>query len=142
MEDVERALESLVAARGLPGVLAASWDAFDVLVAGCQHGERASGAGDMFAPYAFAATAAAEGRVVISTAPSLPSGYPAAASGAEFAEADQEGLAMALAGLARVLHVRLGAAATEATAEADRAACAGGVAQAAMVHGMLAPGDE
>jgi hypothetical protein len=148
MRDVERALESLATASGLSGVLAASWDAFDVLVAGCQHGERASGAGDMFAPYAFAATAAAEGRAVIMTAPSIPSGYPATTSDTRFAGTELASLAIALAGLARALHERLAsaadeaAAAAQAVAEADRLACTAGAVQAALVHGLLARGED
>jgi hypothetical protein len=143
MGDVERARQALTAAVGLPCVLAASWDAFDVLAAGCQHGERTSGAGDMFAPYAFAATAAAEGRAAITTAPSLPSAYPVATGDAEFFEANQEDLAVTLAGLARALHDRLAAAAAdEAVAEADRTACADGAFQAALVQGLLAPGEQ
>lgn len=142
MGDVERVLESLTAAVGLSAVLAASWDAFDVLAAGCQHGERASGAGDMFAPYAFAATAAAEGRAAITTALSLPPGYPVATSEADFFETHQEDLAVTLAGLARELHDRLAAVAAEAVAQADRTACADGAFQATLVQGLLAPGEE
>lgn len=142
MGEVERALESLAAASGLPGVLAASLDAFDVLVAGCLHGERSSGAGDMFASYAIAATAAAEGRAMITNASSLPSGHATATSTADFAESDQASLAIALAGLGGALHDRLAAAAEEAVAEADRAACATGAVQAALVHGLLARGEE
>lgn len=142
MGDAEQALESLTAAVGLPCVLAASWNAFAVLVAGCHHGERTSGTDDMFAPYAFAATAAAEGRAAISTAPSLPSGYPAATSDAEFFPTDQDDLAAALADLARALRDCLVAVADEAVTEADRAACADGAIQAALVQGLLAPGEE
>jgi hypothetical protein len=142
MRDVERALESLAATSELPGVLTASWDAFNVLVAGCQHGERVSGASDMFVPFAFAATAAAEGRAVLMTAPSLPTERATTTSSAGFAEAEQEDLARALAQLARALHDRLAAATGQAVAEADRAACVGGAIEAALVRGLLARGEE
>jgi hypothetical protein len=96
----------------------------------------------MFAPFAFAATAAAEGRAVIMTAPSLPTERATATSGAGFAGAEQEDLARALVQLARALHDRLAATAGQAVAEADRAACVGGAIEAALVRGLLARGEE
>lgn len=127
--------QRLEQAAGLAEVLDASWAAFDLIVAVCER--RQPGSGELFPALAFAAAAAAEGRTILASAPSLPSG-PVPAVHCDEDEPDIGAVADGLAGLAETLHDRLSRACAEAEVEPDVAACAQAAYQAAHVHKLLA----
>ena len=136
MGEIDRRLRCLEEAGGLAAALAASWDAFDLLTAICQ--QSGHGAHELFAAYAFAAPAAAQGRTIVRAAPSLPAGHGAMTGAGECVPDDLDELADSLAGLARVLHGCLASAAREAPDPVDGAACADAAIQAALVWELLA----
>jgi hypothetical protein len=105
-------------AADLAELLGAAWDAFSVLLAGCQDAEDRSA--ELFAAFAFAAAAAVQGRLIIDSAPSLPAGLRVVTSGVAAVNADPEQIADDLAGLAEALSVRLSAAARAAGDGGDR----------------------
>jgi hypothetical protein len=137
MPEIENTQARLEAASDLPGLLAVAWDAFSLLLAACQDSEDQSA--ELFAAFAFAAAAAAEGRLVIAGAPSLPPDAGQTASSGVSGEPDPDKLADALAGLAERLGERLLSAAREAADPSDRDACQDAAAQAARVCEILAP---
>jgi hypothetical protein len=137
MPEIENTQARLEAASDLPGLLAVAWDAFSLLLAACQDSEDRSA--ELFAAFAFAAAAAAEGRLVIAGAPSLPAELGQGASGGVSGEPDLDKLADALAGLADRLGERLSSAARESADPGDRDACEDAAAQAARVCEILAP---
>lgn len=139
MREADELRQALEDASGLAGVLGASWDAFDLIVTGCQHGER--GSRELFAAFAFAGAAAATGRRLVTAAPSLPAGHGRATSPARPVADDQEQLADTLASLARALHERLVAAYRQAGDPADQDACADAAVHAVLVRELLARGD-
>jgi hypothetical protein len=133
MGQIDTVRRQLEAADGLARVLDASWMAFEVLAAGCQQCQ--DGPRELFAAFAFAAAAAAEGMIVLAAAPSLPPGPPGQACELP---ADAGDAADALAGLARVLHQRLATAAGQAGDSPDAVPCAEAGLQAAAVYRLLA----
>ena len=136
MTETDETLTRLDAAGGLPEVLAVAWDAFSVLQAGCRDGLGRSA--ELFAAFAFAAAAAAEGRLLLDSAPSLPAGQGAVTGAVPAVDADPGRLADDLAGLARALGARLGAAARDAGDGGDRDACGEAAVKAARVGELLA----
>jgi hypothetical protein len=135
MSEIDAIRERLEAVGELPELLAAAWDAFGVLVAACQDGEDRSA--ELFAAFAFAAAAAAEGRLIIASAPSRPAGPGERPGNGTCGEADLEKFADSLAGLARRLAERLSSAACQAPDPGDRDACELAAAEAARVGEML-----
>ncbi|HET9895163.1 MAG TPA: hypothetical protein VFQ44_09530 [Streptosporangiaceae bacterium] len=136
MTDLGRVRAALQSADGVGGVLDASWDAFDLLVTECQRDhDQPPG---YLAWYAFAAVAAAQGRTVVSGAPSLPvtrrMPLPARTPGLPSASPEMAGT---LAGLAGLLDERLTDAAGLAGDDRDQAACAHAALQAAVVCKLL-----
>jgi hypothetical protein len=121
----------------LAGLLAAGRDAFGLLLDACRDGQDRPGG--LFAAFAFASAAAAQGRLVLASAPSLPAGQAAQASHDECVSGDLETVADGLAGLAQVLGGCLSAAARQAGNPGDREACEDAAVQAARVAGLLAP---
>jgi len=138
MREIDGMRRRLEATDGIAPVLAASWDAFSLIAEACHACER--GSRELFAAFAFAATAAAEGRTIVAGAPSLPAGHGAAASPGELVSHDITAVADALADLAGALHSRLASASVRARDAGDRAACADGAVQAALVRELLARG--
>lgn len=136
MSRIAEARERLEQATGLAQVLDASWMAFDVMVAVCEHCQE--GSHELFPAFAFAAAAAAEGRTLIAAAPSLPPGTVPAARGDD-AQAGLDQAADALADLAQALHRRLSQACRPGGAGPDAVACAQAGFRAAHVHKLLAP---
>jgi hypothetical protein len=137
MPELENTQARLEAASDLPGLLAVAWDAFSLLLAACQDSEGRSA--ELLAAFAFAAAAAAEGRLIIAGAPSLPAALGEEANGAVGDEPDLDKLADALASLAGMLGERLSTAGRESTDPGDRDACERAAAQAARVREILAP---
>jgi hypothetical protein len=139
MPEIDNTQARLEAASDLPALLTAAWDAFSVLLAACQDGQDRSA--ELFAAFAFAAAAAAQGRLIIAGAPSLPAdldlseGTSSRAAG----EPDPGKLADLLASLAGRLAGRLSSAAREAADPGDRDACQDAADQAARVCEILEP---
>ena len=131
MNRIEQARQRLEHAAGLAQVLDASWLAFDVMVAVCEQCQE--GSRELFPAFAFAAAAAAEGRTLLASASSLPSGPVPAARGDD-AQAGLDQAADAVADLAEALHRRL----ARAGDGADAAACAQAAFRAAHVRKLLA----
>jgi hypothetical protein len=136
---MERCAAALNHADDLAGVLAAAWDAFEVIIS-------ASGAGaDTSAEFSvslvYALTVAADGRDAIIGAPSLP-GRPAGEQpdgtyGPALVGRPGE-TAAAIAALSAVLAARLSGAADRAADPADRVACLTGAEHAHEIHALLA----
>jgi len=136
MTDIDKTLTRLDAAAGVSELLAAAWDAFSVLLAGCRDGEQRSA--ELSAAFAFAAAAAAEGRLLVDSAPSLPAGHGEVTSGVVCVNADPDMAADDLAGLALALGARMSVAAREAGDGGDREACGQAAAAAARIRELLA----
>jgi hypothetical protein len=134
MQEIEDIRGRLDAAPPVGDALVVALDAFGVLLAFASYGQDQSV--ELFPAFAFAAMAAAEGRNVVLTAPSLPD-QGQVTSRERFVSGDVEGIADALAGLAGVLSAHLSAAARHARDPGDRAACEGAAAQARQVHALL-----
>jgi hypothetical protein len=121
---------------GLPRMLDATWDAFDLLAAVCRQCEEQSAS--LFAAFAFASTAAVEGRHCITAAPSLPRESGTTTSHAAAVPSDLEAVADTLAGLAGMLSEELSSAADHAGDPGDRAACAAAARHASQIRELLA----
>lgn len=135
MSQIAETRQRLEDATGLAQVLDASWMAFDVIVAVCEHCQE--GSHELFPAFAFAAAAAAEGRALLAAAPSLPhSPGPAVRRDEEQAGLDQA--ADALADLAEALHRRLSRACGPGDEGPDAVACAQAAFRAAHVRKLLA----
>lgn len=140
IENVWARLEATtLATDALPEKLAAALDAFGVLLACCRDSEKRSV--ELFAAFAFAAAAAAEGRHVLLTAPSPPSAHELVTSRAACVQADLDVTADALAGLAGALSTHLSSAARCARDPGDHAACREAAREATNVYEFLARGD-
>ena len=139
MPEIDRMRARLETSGELTDVLSAAWGAFSLLLSACCDCEER--AAELSAAFAFASAAAAQGRLVLASAPSLPAdlGDPDRDSGG--AEADLEKTADGLAGLAGVLATRMSAAARLAQGAGDRAACQEAAAQAAQIYELLARGE-
>jgi len=126
----------LEAAGGLAELLEVAWDAFSLMLTACQECE--SQPVELFAAFAFAASAAATGRRFLVAAPSL---LPRQGSGTghEASVQDDVGeIGDGLAGLAHLLGVRLSSAAGQAREPGDRRACQDAAAEAARISELLA----
>jgi hypothetical protein len=131
--------QRLADAGALPAVLAASWDALELIAAIAS--ASASESADMYPAFTLAQGAAVSGRNAIAFAPSLLS-IPAQEACNPLEPAGQvDEIADALAGLASVLSGRLREAAGLATAAADRSACENAAREAERITRLLAEGD-
>lgn len=140
IENIRARLEATpLATAALPERLAAALDAFGVLLACSRDSEKRSV--ELFAAFAFAAAAAAEGRHILLTAPSLPSAHGLATSHTACVQADLDAIADKLADLAVALSTHLSSAARGAQDPGDHAACSDAAREAAQVHELLARGD-
>jgi hypothetical protein len=121
MRQIELAVQGLLSADSVPGVLAAGWDAFELLRAGsAASADRSAG---LYPAFTFARGSAVSGRNAIAFAPSMPGGHAAPVEGMEPEASDTHEVADALAGLASALSARLRDAARRAGRPDDRAAC-------------------
>jgi hypothetical protein len=132
-ERLERPIHS---ADGVAGTLKAAWGAFDLLLAICHECEDRSA--ELFAAFAFASAAAAQGRHLIWAAPSLSPPSETVASGAALVmDDDLEEIADALADLAQVLGRCLSSAARAADDSGDQGACADAAREADQIYQLL-----
>ena len=135
IEDIRRRLDAAAQLADTPtNALVVALDAFGVMLECCSFGQDQSV--ELFPAFAFAAMAAADGRHVVLTAPSLPD-QGLVTSRERFVNGDVEGIADALAGLAGVLSAYLSAAARHARDPGDRAAFEDAAAQGRQVHALL-----
>ena len=138
IEDIQGRLEVAPSAADTPvDTLVVALDAFGVLLDCCSYGQDQSV--ELFPAFTFAAMAAAEGRHVVLTAPSLPA-QGLVTSGERCVRGDVEDVADGLADLAGVLSAHLSAAARHARDPGDRAACQDAAAQARQIHALLTRG--
>ena len=138
MREIDGIRSRLEAAGGLTELLEAAWDAFSLTLAVCQECESQSA--ELFAAFAFAASAAATGRRILVAAPSLPP-RPGSGTGHEASvRHDLEEIGDGLAGLAHLLGVRLSSAAGQAREPGDRRACQDAAVESARRCEMLARG--
>jgi hypothetical protein len=134
MKHLDAALEQVAAADGAPATMAAAQAAFELLLATChEYQERHD---ELFAAFAFAAAAAADGATLLCLAPSLPP-RPAVLQPAEPLTAPSELVASTLGGMARVLSDQLYAASRRPGDRVARDACRDGAREAARIYGLL-----
>jgi len=138
MQDIGSIRARVEAAGELGGLLEAAWDGFELLASACRGCEER--AGGLFAAFAFAAAAAAQGRLVLASAPSLAAGYRGETGSGRSVDADLDEVADGLAGLAGLLAARLAAAAGHASDPGDRDACTQAAAEATRAGVLLARG--
>jgi hypothetical protein len=136
MHEISTMRARVEAAGGLVGTLAAAWDAFELVLVTSEQCE--DHRDELFAAFAFASAAAAEGRNIIAAAPSLPPGPGTPVGDAVPATADLDKIAEALGGLARLLSMRLASAVRQARDVGDQAACRDAAAEARRIHELLA----
>lgn len=138
MELIEPIRQRLLDADGVPGVLAAGWEAFEFVrsVAGAG----ADQAAGMFPAFTFARGAAVSGRNAIAFAPSMPAGQATLLERPAPPAADVYEVADGLAELASVLSARLREAAELAADAGDRAACENAARDADRISELLAKG--
>ena len=139
MNEIKLARQRLADAVGLPAVLAAGWEIFELIaVIAALSADEAS---DMYPAFTFARGAAVSGRDAIAFAPSTPptAGDPVP-SPPEPAR-DVYETADALAGLASALRMRLRESAELAVDTADRSACERAATDAERITGLLAKGN-
>lgn len=119
-QEISAARAGLERATGTQGVLAASWDAFEVLQA--LAGARADPRSPAYPAYMTAAAAAAEARDWVGWAPSMTSENRAPGDSPNRGTGGGSGTTAMLASLAELLTGRLDAAAREAALSGDREA--------------------
>ena len=125
----------LASARDLPGLLAATWDAFDFLQTAAR-GCADPGSGT-YAGFMFASASAAEAREAVGFAPSMPAGAPVPGGGDESLTDDIPVTPGMLAELAGMLSSRLNEAVRQATDPDDKNALARAAAGAEQIRGLL-----
>ena len=138
MNQIISAQNRLREASGLPAVLDAAYDAFEIIRSVLR--EHDDPADAMFVPFVMSATSAANGRDAIGFAPSLPPqrSAGAAASGNDPQPGASAGeLAAAVDGLSQLITARLTQAARSAPDLRDRAACADACQDARDIHALL-----
>lgn len=136
MTEIDQVRARLETAGELSTLLRAAGEAFSLLLAACCNCE--GRATELFAAFAFASAAAAEGRLIIASAPSWPNDLGSQISYGGSADGNPEQIADVLAGLAAVLGQRLSAAGRQAHGPGARAACQDAAAQAAQINQLLA----
>jgi ABC-type transporter Mla subunit MlaD len=131
----ERLETAAPSADGVADTLEAASKAFDLLLTTCRACEDRSA--ELFAAFSFASAAAAQGRHLLSGAPSLPLASVGRSRHVVSVVDDLEGIADALAGLAQVMSGRLSSAARDAPDPGDRGACAGAAREAGQIYQLL-----
>lgn len=136
MHQIDLIRQRLADAGSLPAVLAASWEAFELItaIASARAGESA----DLYPAFTFARGAAVTGRNALAFAPSLPPGPGDRVQGPPGPAGNICQAADALAALASGLSMRLRESAGLAAGTADRSACENAAAEAARITELLA----
>ena len=140
VEQVSRAGARLRDAAGLPELLAASFDAFELIrliARACDNRVPA-----LFAAFMMTADAAVDGREALTIAPSLPlSAAGHGHGGMLLADAGMGEITDALAALGALLHDRLTGASAQATASSDQEACSEAAEAAGRIRHLMARDD-
>lgn len=139
MNQIESARQRLLGADRIPSLLAAGWDAFELVIAIAA--VSADQSPDMFAAFTLARGAAVSGRNVIAFAPSMPGGYTTSPGNMAAGPGDVLDVADAVAELASTLSGCLRDAAGLAADAADRAACESAARHAEQISVLLAGGE-
>ena len=139
MNEIKLIRRRLADADGLPAVLAAGWDIFELAgtIASASVGESP----DMYPAFTFAHGAAVSGRNAIAFAPSLPPVSGGAGHELPKPAGDVYEIADDLAGLASALSMRLRESAGLAADAADRSACENAASQAERITWLLVQGN-
>ena len=135
MNQIELARHRLLGADGVPGLLFAGWDIFELVIAVAA--ASADQSADMYPAFTFARGSAVSGRNAIAFAPSMPACYAPSGAG-EPATGDVYEVADAVAGLASALSARLRDAAGHAADAGDRTACEVAAGHADQISELLA----
>ena len=138
MDQIESARVRLEHATGLPAVLDTAYDTFEQLLCALEEQEDRGGAA--FAAFVMSATAAANGRDALVTAPSLPpapTGDLAAAAAWSSSSLTAEDAAAVLAQLSQLLSGRLADASNQSADAGDKVACAQAARHAASICSLL-----
>jgi hypothetical protein len=139
VNQIEQVQQHLHAADGVPAVLSASWEAFELVqavAAACT-----DQAADMYPAFTFARGSAASGRNAIAFAPSMPAGGAEPPAVTAPVTDDVYEVADAVAGLASALGARLREAAGLAADVGDRTACEDAALDAEQISALLAKGE-
>lgn len=139
MNQIEHMQQHLHAADGVPAVLTASWETFELVravAAAC-----ADQAADMYPAFTFARGSAVSGRNAVAFASSMPAGYAEPPAIAAPVTGDVYEVADAVAGLASALGARLRETAGLAADANDRAACENAALDAEQISATLAKGE-
>jgi hypothetical protein len=135
VKQIDLAGQRLLGADSMPGVLAAGWEIFELVMAVAAASAEESN--DMYPAFTFARGSAVSGRNALAFAPSMPARY--APSGTpEPVTGDVYEVADAVAGLASGLSGRLRDAAARAADAGDRAACEDAAGHADQISKLLA----
>jgi hypothetical protein len=135
VQEIEASRARVMADGGVAELLDAAWDALGVLLAWSRACEER--AGQLFAAFAFAAASAAEGQMIVASAPSLAGGRSGDSSHDAIVQDDLEKVADALSGLAGALRDRLRSGGLAAADPGDRAACEHAAVPAAQICALL-----
>jgi hypothetical protein len=137
VKQIELARHRLLGADGIPGVLSAGWEIFELVIAvaaAC-----ADQSADMYPAFTFARGSAVSGRNAIAFAPSMPACYAPSVT-PEPVTGDMYQVADAVAGLASALSARLRDAAARTSEAGDHAACEDAAGHADHISKLLAQG--
>ena len=138
MNQINLAKQRLLDADSMPGLLAAGWEAFELVIAVAA--AKADQSPDMYPALTLARGSAVSGRNAIAFAPSMPEDYAAPPDQPAADKSDIDDVAEAVAGLASVLSERLQDAAGRAPDAGDRAACENAARHAEQIAKLLARG--
>jgi hypothetical protein len=127
-------------AAALPDLLAASFDAFELVRATARSCDDRTP--ELFAAFMMTADAAVDGREAITAAPALPAGSTASMASVPTAATAVDEITAALAALGELLNDRLASAASGAAAPGDKAACAEAADAAERIRHLMARGDD
>lgn len=139
MNEIKLIHRRLVDADGLPAVLSAGWDIFELV--GAIASANAGKSPDMYPAFTFAQGAAVSGRNAIAFAPSMPPVSGDAGHDPPKPAGDVYEIADALADLVSALSMRLRESAELAADTADRSACQNAASQAERITWFLAEGN-
>jgi hypothetical protein len=131
--------QRLAGAGDVPAVLAASWEAFELVAA-----IASASAGDspgMYPAFTLAGGSAVTGRNALAFAPSMPPVPPDTGQNTPKPAGSVDEIADALAGLASALSSRLRQAAGQAATAGDRSACEDAASEAEQITRLLGTGD-
>ena len=138
LKEIDLARQRLLGADGVPGLLSAAWDAFEVImVVAAASADKSAG---LYPAFTFARGSAVSGRNAIAFAPSMPACYAAPPATPAPVTGDVHEVADALAGLASALSARLREAAGGAGNAGDRGACQDAAGHADQISKLLARG--